>query len=153
MHQCINSAPSAPPPPPPGHFPTRGSGLSLHSGIWWPRANHLTILGLTMYMATQYWERFPHSYLTNRWQFSMVYTLIDHKMTSKNVQNCGSWFHCQVLDILWRHFMVYKSIDHRKLPSICFLQQHGKSTSGIDYFFVEKACALHLTLFLLSVLL
>ena len=26
-------------------------------------------------------------YLTNRRQFSMVYTLIDHKMTSKNVQN------------------------------------------------------------------
>ena len=25
--------------------------------------------------------------LTNRRQFSMVYTLIDHKMTSKNVQN------------------------------------------------------------------
>ena len=25
--------------------------------------------------------------LTNRLQFSMVYTLIDHKMTSKNVQN------------------------------------------------------------------
>ena len=47
----------------------------------------------------------------------------------------GKWFHCQVLDILWRHFMVYKSIDNRKLPSICFLQKHGKSTSGIDYFF------------------
>ena len=27
------------------------------------------------------------NYLTNRRQFSMVYTLIDHKMTSKNVQN------------------------------------------------------------------
>ena len=25
----------------------------------------------------------------------------------------GEWFHCQVLDILWRHFMVYKSIDQR----------------------------------------
>ena len=32
----------------------------------------------------------------------------------------GEWFHCQVLNILWRHFIVYKSIDHRKLPSICF---------------------------------
>ena len=32
----------------------------------------------------------------------------------------GEWFHCQVLKILWRHFIVYKSIDHRKLPSICF---------------------------------
>ena len=28
-------------------------------------------------------------YLTNLWQFSMVYTLIYHKMTSKNVQNSG----------------------------------------------------------------
>ena len=58
----------------------------------------------------------------------MVYTLIDHKMTSKMFKTqvepraAGEWFHCQVLDILWRHFMVYKSIDHRKLPSICFLQ-------------------------------
>ena len=34
----------------------------------------------------------------------------------------GEWFHCEVLDILWRHFMVYKSIDHEKLPSICFLK-------------------------------
>ena len=23
----------------------------------------------------------------------------------------GEWFHCQVLNILWRHFIVYKSID------------------------------------------
>ena len=30
---------------------------------------------------------FGVDYLTNRRQFSMVYTLIDHKMTSKNVQN------------------------------------------------------------------
>ena len=29
----------------------------------------------------------------------------------------SEWFHCQVLNILWRHFIVYKSIDHRKLPS------------------------------------
>ena len=68
----------------------------------------------------------------------MVYTLIDHKMTSKNVQNSsGEWFHCQVLDILWRHFMVCKSIDHRKLPSICFLQKPGKSTRGIWTAFVK----------------
>ena len=32
----------------------------------------------------------------------------------------GEWFHCQVLNILWPYFIVYKSIDHRKLPSICF---------------------------------
>ena len=24
----------------------------------------------------------------------------------------GEWFHCQVLDVLWRPFIVYKSIDH-----------------------------------------
>ena len=63
-------------------------------------------------------------YLTYRRQFSLVYTLIDHKMTSKMFKTqvepraAGEWFHCQVLDI----FIVYKSIDHRKLPSICFLQ-------------------------------
>ena len=28
--------------------------------------------------------------LTNRRQFSLVYTLIDHKMTSKNVQNLSA---------------------------------------------------------------
>ena len=28
-------------------------------------------------------------------------------------QAAGEWFHCQVLSILRRHFMVYKSIDHR----------------------------------------
>ena len=38
----------------------------------------------------------------------------------------GEWFHCQVLNILWGHFIVYKSIDHRKLPSICFLQYNNK---------------------------
>ena len=34
----------------------------------------------------------------------------------------GEWFDSQVLDILWRHFMAYKSIDHKILLSICFLQ-------------------------------
>ena len=62
--------------------------------------------------------------LTNRRQFSMVYTLIDHKMFKTQVEPraAGEWFHCQVLNILWRHFIVYKSIDRRNLPSICFLQ-------------------------------
>ena len=70
-------------------------------------------------------------YLTNRHQFSMVCTLIDHKITSQNVQNssgpleprtAGEWFHCQVLNILWHHFVIDKSIDQRKRPSIsCFL--------------------------------
>ena len=43
-----------------------------------------------------------------------------HKMFKTQVEPraAGEWFHCQVLNILWRHFIVYKSIDHRKLPSI-----------------------------------
>ena len=65
----------------------------------------------------------------------------------------GEWFHCQVLDILWRHFMVYKSMDHRKLPSIFFYNNMEKVRAELAFFFVEKARALHLTSFLLSVLL
>ena len=42
--------------------------------------------------------------------------------TQMEPQATGEWFHCQVLDILWRHFMVYKSTDHRELLPICFLQ-------------------------------
>ena len=47
------------------------------------------------------------------------------------------------LNVLWRHFMVYKSTDHRKLPSIYLSKA---------LFSVEKARALHLTSFSLSVL-
>ena len=66
----------------------------------------------------------------------------------------GEWFHCQVLDILWRHFMVHKSIDHSKLPSICFYNNMEKVRAELAIFvLVEKARALHLTSFLLSVLL
>ena len=44
----------------------------------------------------------------------------------------GEWFHFKVLNILWRHFYgEHKSVDHGKLWSICFLQQH--------LFFYEKA--------------
>ena len=65
----------------------------------------------------------------------------------------GEWFHCQVLDILWRHFMVYKSIDHRKLRSICFYNNMKNLRAELAIFSVEKARVLHLTSFLLSVLL
>ena len=65
----------------------------------------------------------------------------------------GEWFHCQVLNILWRHFIVYKSIDHRKLPSICFYNNNDKLRAELVLSSVEKARALHLTSFLLSVLL
>ena len=36
----------------------------------------------------------------------------------------GEWFHCKVLNILWVISMLYKSVDHGKLWSICFLQWH-----------------------------
>ena len=49
--------------------------------------------------------------------------------------------------------MVYKSIDHRKLPSILFYNNMEKVRADLTIFFVEKARALHLTSFLLSVLL
>ena len=35
--------------------------------------------------------------------------------------------------------MVYKSIDHRKLPSICFLQNMEKLRAELAIFFFEKA--------------
>ena len=89
----------------------------------------------------------------------MVYTLIDHKMTSKNVQNlsgtqaAGEWFHCQVLDILWRHFMVYKRKTIENCRRFVFYNNMEKVRAELANFFVEKARALHLTAFLLSVLL
>ena len=45
-------------------------------------------------------------YLANRQQFSMVYTLIDHRnevnmfKTQVEPQAAGEWFHCKVLNIL-----------------------------------------------------
>ena len=49
------------------------------------------------------------------------------------------------------HFI---SIDHRKLPSIFFFYNNmEKVRAELAIFFVEKARALHLTSFLLSVLL
>ena len=43
----------------------------------------------------------------------MVYTLIDHKMTSKNVQNSsGTTSHRRVVSLpSFGHFMVYKSTE------------------------------------------
>ena len=50
--------------------------------ILFPRDNlHMSLLRL------HYVVIITDEHLTNRRQFSMVYTLIDHKMTSKNVQN------------------------------------------------------------------
>ena len=64
----------------------------------------------------------------------------------------GEWFYCQVLNILRRHFMVYKSIDHRKLPSFCFYNNMEIVRAKLASFSIEKGRALHLTSFLLSVL-
>ena len=58
--------------------------------------------------------------LTNQWQFSVVYSLIDHKITSKNVQNSSGAAKFWPLIFLWYHLMVYKSIEHRKLPFFLF---------------------------------
>ena len=65
----------------------------------------------------------------------------------------GEWFHCQVLNILWRHFIVYKSIDHRNCCRFVFYSNKDKLLAELALFSVEKARALHLTSFLLSVLL
>ena len=41
--------------------------------------------------------------------------------TQVEPQAAGKWFHCQGLNILRHHFMLYKSIDYRKLPfDLCF---------------------------------
>ena len=76
-------------------------------------------------------------HLTNRPQFSMVNTLIDHR---NDVITCSKlkWNHepqaSGFTAKFWTFYgvisMVYKSVDHGKLWSICFLQQH--------IFFYEK---------------
>ena len=68
-------------------------------------------------------------YLTNRPQFFMVYTLIDH---GNDVIKCSKlkWNHepqaSGFTAKFWTFYgvisMVYKSLDHGKLWSICFLQ-------------------------------
>ena len=77
----------------------------------------------------------------------MVYTLIDHKMTSKNAQN-SSGIHYHVLDILRHHFMIYERIDHRKLLLIFFYNNTEKVYAELVLFSVKKARMLHLMSFL-----
>ena len=82
--------------------------------------------------------------------------LIAHKMTEcskrKWTMTTGEWFHCQVLNILLHHFVVYKSIDQRKLLSIS-INHMEKTQAEMALFSVKKAHTLHLMSFLLSVLL
>ena len=37
----------------------------------------------------------------------------------------GEWFHCKVLNILWRHFTVYKSVGHENCGRF-FLYQNDE---------------------------
>ena len=48
----------------------------------------------------------------------------------------GSWFHSQVLDILWRYFMVYK----KTAANLFFTITWKKYERNWQFFFVEKAC-------------
>ena len=70
--------------------------------------------------------------------FNKMTTVVKSNTPSNDVIKCSKlkWFHCQVLNILWRHFMVYKSTDHRKLLSFCFLiitEKSGRVTSDIIF--------------------
>ena len=60
----------------------------------------------------------------------------------------GEWFHCQVLNILWRPFVVYKSITIENCRRFGFYNNIGKVLAEVALFSVEKALALHLTSFL-----
>ena len=51
----------------------------------------------------------------------------------------GEWFHCQILNILWRHVIVYNSTDHRKLPPICFYDNMEKIRTELALVSLEKA--------------
>ena len=98
----------------------------------------------TLYLHSSLNQPVIRVHLTNRRQF---YTIFQKMFKTQ-------WFHCQILNILWRHFMVYKSIDPKKLPSICFFYNNMENVRAeLAIFFVEKACMLHLTSLLLSVLL
>ena len=47
-------------------------------------------------------------------------------------QAAGEWFHCQFLSILRRHFMVYNSIDHRKLTVPTLVLAFMLISNGIE---------------------
>ena len=82
---------------------------AMSRGYWCVRAILGSIKPLPMHkMLLLSYE----GYLTNWLQFSMVYTLIDHrndvikcsKLKWNHESQAGQWFHCKVLNILWRHF-------------------------------------------------
>ena len=60
--------------------------------------------------------------------------------TQLEPRTAGEWIHCQALNILWHHFMVYKSMDHRKLLPNCFLHYYKKKwRAELALFSVQKA--------------
>ena len=66
-------------------------------------------------------------WLTNRPQFFMFYTLIDHRndvIKCSNLKPQASGFTAKFWTFYGVISMVYKSVDHGKLWSICFLQWH-----------------------------
>ena len=66
-------------------------------------------------------------------------------LSQSNPKNCINYTMIQ--------FLITASIDHRKLPMICFYNNMGKGCMELALCSIEKACVLHLTSFLLSVLL
>ena len=52
----------------------------------------------------------------------------------------GEWFHCQVLDILWRHFMVYLTIIPRARVGYEMIdsQRGGKRRVGYNHLISNK---------------
>ena len=73
--------------------------------------------------------------------FSSLYHKMTYKLFEKQVE-----FHCQVLNILWHHFIVYiKSIDHTKLSLIFFFYNNVEKYEFTELALVslEKVCMLH----------
>ena len=87
----------------------------------------------------------------------MVYTLIDHEMTSKNVQNSsGTTNRRRVVSLPSFGLFMASFYDGVTIENCCrfvFYNNMEKVRAELAIFFVEKARALHLTSFLLSVLL
>ena len=58
----------------------------------------------------------------------------------------GDCFHCQVLNKLLRHFMVYKSVDHKKtVVEFVFYSNMEKVRAELALLSVEKARARYIS--------
>ena len=67
----------------------------------------------------------PCTYLTNRWHFSKVYTLIDHKMTSENVK------------------MSVKTLIHKKNSQFAKYVEAGWSWNSVSLLTIQKPDSLN----------